>query len=97
MTNIQAFQSYMDDENKAKLILSLYSINPEGTDSIQASMALGMIERADDVDYKQLSTSETLSEKSRASLRMRGFGILESLGITYICVKSGNEIVGGGW
>lgn len=87
----------MGDENKATLILSLYNINPNTEDALQASMALGMIERADDVDYKQLSTSETLSEKSRKSLRARGLGILDELGIEYICSQGGNEIIGGGF
>ena len=56
-----------------------------------------MIERADDVDYKQLNTSETLSESSRKSLRRRGFGILKSLGVEYILPETGNVINGSGF
>ena len=97
MTNIEAFTAYMNDENKAILVLSLYDIIPENSDSIKASMALGMIERADDVDYKQLNTSETLSDASRRDLRARGVSILDSLGIEYIYPQSNNTITGGGF
>lgn len=97
MTNSEAFQSYMSDEKKATLVLSLYNIDPQATDATKQSMALGMIERADDVDYKQLNTSETLSESSRKSLRRRGFGILKSLGVEYILPETGNVINGSGF
>ena len=96
-TNIQAFKSYMDDEDKGNLILSMYGIEPMLSDNIKASMALGMIERADDIDYKQLSTSETLPEKARKSLRRRALGILEDCGIEYIQPEQDNVIIGGGW
>lgn len=81
MTNLQAFQSYMDNEDRGILILTMYSIDPYISDNIYVSMALGMIERADDVDYSQLSTSEKLSENSRKSLRKRGMAILDDNGI----------------
>ena len=97
MTNISAFTAYMNDENKAILVLSLYDIVPENSDNTKASMALGMIERADDVDYRQLNTSETLSDASRRDLRARGISILESLGIEYIYPQSNNTITGGGF
>lgn len=96
-TNIQAFKSYMDDEDKANLILAMYDIDPQAADKLQASMALGMIEKADDIDYKQLSTSETLSDTSRKSLRKRGMGILDKYGIQYIQPKQDNIIMGGGF
>ena len=92
MTNSDAFRAYMDDENKATLVLTMYSVDPTASDAIKESMALGMIERADDVDYKQLNTSETLSDSARKSLRKRGFGILESLGIEYITADGSNEV-----
>ena len=92
MTNSDAFRAYMDDENKATLVLTMYSVDPTASDATKESMALGMIERADDVDYKQLNTSETLSDSARKSLRKRGFGILESLGIEYITADGSNEI-----
>jgi hypothetical protein len=56
-----------------------------------------MIEKADDIDYKQLSTSETLSDNSRKSLRKRGMGILDKYGIEYIQPKQDNIIIGGGF
>ena len=92
MTNSDAFRNYMDNEDRATLVLTMYSVDPTASDAINESMALGMLERADDVDYKQLNTSETLSNLSRTSLRRRGLGILESLGIEYITARGGNEI-----
>ena len=96
-TNLQAFQSYMDDEDKGNLILSMYSIDPTMSDNLQVSMALGMIERADDVDYKQLNTSETLSDTARKSLRKRALGILAQNGISYIEPEQDNIVYGSGF
>jgi|WetSurMetagenome_2_1015567.scaffolds.fasta_scaffold1124432_1 hypothetical protein len=96
-TNISAFQNYMDDQDKGNLILSMYSIDPTLSDKLEVSMALGMIERADDVDYKQLNTSETLSETSRKSLRKRGLGILNKFGIDYIQPEQDTIIYGSGF
>ena len=81
MTNLQAFQEYMANADKGNLILPMYSIDPTLSDKNAVSMALGMLERADDVDYSQLSTSEKLSENSRKSLRKRALGILSDNGI----------------
>lgn len=97
MTNMDAFKSYMDNEDKGNLILSMYSIDPTLSDMLQVCMALGMIERADDPDYKQLNTSETLSEKSRTSLRKRALGILNNYGIDYIYPTQDNLIIGSGF
>ena len=96
-TNIQAFQSYMDDEDRGNLILAMYGIDPLETDKTKVCMALGMIERSDDIDYKQLSTSETLSETSRKSLRKRAFGILDSEEFSYIKPEQDTLIIGGGF
>ena len=87
MTNLQAFQNYMDNEDRGNLILTMYSIDPTLSDKNSISMALGMIERADDVDYSQLSTSEKLSENSRKSLRRRAMAILSDNGITVKTVQ----------
>lgn len=98
MTNSDAFRSYMDNEDKATLVLTMYSLDPNANDAIKESMALGMMERADDVDYKQLGTSETLSESARRSLRKRALGILDSLGVEYITAQGGNVITSvDGW
>jgi len=96
-TNLSAFQNYMDDQDRGNLILSMYSINPTLSDKLEVSMALGMIERADDIDYKQLDTSETLSETSRKSLRKRGLGILNKFGIDYIQPEQDTIIYGSGF
>ncbi len=96
-TNIQAFQSYMDDEDRGNLILAMYGIDPNGSDKLSASMALGMIEKADDSEYHQLSTSETLDKSSRSSLRKRAMAILQDSGIEYIQPEQDNIIIGGGF
>ena len=92
MTNLQAYMAYYPDESIATLTLGSYAIDPTLEDKTKASSALAMIDMALKPDYKQGSTSETMSDKTRAYLIKKGKAILDSLDITYIDGGSGITI-----
>ena len=93
MTNLQAYMAYYPENDIAMLTLDSYAIDPTLSDFNQVSSALAMIDKAISADYKQGSTSETLSDKARAYLLSKGKAILASNGITYIDGGSGIKIM----
>jgi len=97
MTNIQAYMSYNPDVTVATLTLGLYDIDVEGSQDNKPSMALGMIGKAISGDYKQGSTSETISNESRSYLYNMGKAILNSVGIVYIEPNVGTIVTGSSW
>ena len=97
MTNLQSYMSYNPDVTVATLTLGLYDIDVEGSQDNKPSMALGMIGKAISGDYKQGSTSETLSNESRSYLYNTGIAILLSMGIVYIKSTVGTIVTGSSW
>jgi len=92
MTNLQAYMAYYPDESIATLTLGSYAIDPTLSDANTASSALAMIDMALKPDYKQGSTSEAMSDKTRGYLISKGKTILKSLDIEYIDGGSGVTI-----
>lgn len=97
MTNLSAYMAYNPDTSVGTLVLGLYDIDVDGTDKNKASMALGMIDKAINGDYKQGTTSETTSNESRSYLYNMGKSILDSAGIVYIDPSVGTIINGSSW
>ena len=93
MTNLEAYMAYYPDkEDIALLTLERYSVDPTLADQNQVSSALAMIDLAIGVDYKQGSTSETMSNSARGYLLSRGKRILAENGVDYIDGGSGITI-----
>lgn len=83
MTNKEAFKVYYKDDSRAEFVLTSKLIDPTLSDAVSISGAWGMIERATDADYKQGSTSETLSNAARQTLIANAKAILSQAGINY--------------
>jgi hypothetical protein len=97
MNNLDSYMAYNPDEGVGTLSLGLYDVDPAQEDNTKLSMALGMIDKALSADYKQGSSSETLSNESRSYYYSRGKLILASLNVEYIEPETGVKITGGGW
>jgi len=97
MTNLEAYMAYNPDEAVGTLSLGLYDIVATEVADNKASMAIGMIDKSISANYKQGSTSETLTNESRSYLYARGLAILASLGITYIKPSTGVIVTGSSW
>jgi len=81
MTNSDAFEQYYDNQQRAELVLSVNNIDPTASDALEVSSAWGMMERAQDPDYKQGNTSETLSGDARKSMITRANSIFAKYGV----------------
>ena len=96
MNNLEAFRAYDANEGVGELTLARYQIVETDNDKLDVCAGLGMISKSLSVNYKQGNTSETLSDKTRDYLRMKGEAILKSNGIVLDDEGSNcNQIFGG--